>query len=91
MRGFRDEEISFASTHLRVALQVNWQLPVSDEATADDICDRLRPAPNSELRVEVGEMGLDGARADEQDVGDFRVGEPTRQDVQNLQLALCET
>ena len=29
-------------------------------------------------------MGLDGAGTDEQDVGDLRVGEPTRQETQNL-------
>lgn len=62
-----------------------------DETVADGECDRLGPATNPKLGVEVGEMGLNGPGTDEEGGGDLGGGEPTRQKSQNLHFSFRQT
>src|SRR5262245_5234178 len=59
----------------------------SDQLMVDRVPDRGRPRGDAELAVDRAQVRVDRPRADDQPLGDLRVGQPLGDQAQHLDLA----
>ena len=68
----------------------NHRSPRVDESRADPPEHGLQAVARSRLLQQTGQVVLHGGGFDEEPVGDLRVGESLRQEVEDLELAVGE-